>query len=106
MLNWIALWVGVYLFGLGGPLQNSDPRSKSVPVSNDVVGERASCRSSGATPSCRACTSGSSSRSPALLVFWVLLNRSTTGYEVRAVGFNPEAARVRRHQRRRATTSW
>jgi simple sugar transport system permease protein len=29
----------------------------------------------------------------AAVVFWVLLNRSTTGYEVRAVGFNPEAAR-------------
>ena len=27
-----------------------------------------------------------------LLVFWVLLNRTTTGYEVRAVGFNPDAA--------------
>ena len=26
-------------------------------------------------------------------MFWVVLNRSTTGYEVRAVGFNPEAAR-------------
>ena len=25
-------------------------------------------------------------------LFWVLLNRSTTGYEVRAVGFNPDAA--------------
>jgi simple sugar transport system permease protein len=29
-----------------------------------------------------------------LLVFWVLLNRTVTGYEVRAVGFNPEAARA------------
>jgi simple sugar transport system permease protein len=29
----------------------------------------------------------------ALIVFWVVLNRSTTGYEVRAVGLNPEAAR-------------
>jgi simple sugar transport system permease protein len=28
----------------------------------------------------------------ALVVFWALLNRTTTGYEVRAVGFNPEAA--------------
>ena len=28
----------------------------------------------------------------AILVFWVLLNRSVTGYEVRAVGFNPDAA--------------
>jgi simple sugar transport system permease protein len=26
-------------------------------------------------------------------VFWVVLNRSVTGYEVRAVGLNPEAAR-------------
>ena len=26
-------------------------------------------------------------------MFWVILNRSTTGYEVRAVGLNPEAAR-------------
>ena len=29
----------------------------------------------------------------ALVVFWLLLNRSTIGYEVRAVGLNPEAAR-------------
>jgi simple sugar transport system permease protein len=29
----------------------------------------------------------------AVFVFWLLLNRSTVGYEVRAVGFNPEAAR-------------
>ena len=35
MLNWIAIWVGVCLFGLGGPLQN--PHQQSVPVSNDVV---------------------------------------------------------------------
>ena len=27
------------------------------------------------------------------LVFWVILNRTRTGFEVRAVGFNPEAAR-------------
>ena len=30
----------------------------------------------------------------ALLVFWVLLNRTTLGFEVRAVGFNPDAARA------------
>jgi len=29
----------------------------------------------------------------ALVVFWVVLNRTTLGYQVRAVGFNPEAAR-------------
>ena len=27
-------------------------------------------------------------------MFWVLLNRTRTGFEVRAVGFNPEAARA------------
>ncbi|TML89227.1 MAG: ABC transporter permease [Actinobacteria bacterium] len=29
----------------------------------------------------------------ALIAFYVILNRTTLGYEVRAVGFNPEAAR-------------
>jgi simple sugar transport system permease protein len=29
----------------------------------------------------------------ALVVYWVVLNRTTLGFEVRAVGFNPEAAR-------------
>ena len=28
----------------------------------------------------------------ALVVFWLILNRTTLGYEVRAVGFNPDAA--------------
>jgi simple sugar transport system permease protein len=28
-----------------------------------------------------------------LLVYYVILNRTTLGFEVRAVGFNPEAAR-------------
>ena len=29
MLNWIAIWIGVFLFGLGGPLQND--RQEFVP---------------------------------------------------------------------------
>ena len=37
MLNWTAVYVGIYLFGLGGPLQSDDPRSSSIPVSNDVL---------------------------------------------------------------------
>ena len=40
MLNWIAVWVGVYLFGLNGPLQNTDPQQQSVPVSSDVASQR------------------------------------------------------------------
>ena len=37
MLNWIAIWVGSYLFALGGPLQNSNPTQQDVPVSNDIA---------------------------------------------------------------------
>src|SRR3954466_4883751 len=37
MLNWIAIWTGNFLFNLGGPLQNSNPAQKDVPVSNDIV---------------------------------------------------------------------
>src|SRR3954447_7754887 len=35
MLNWIALWIGSWLFSLGGPLQNT--ARKDVPVSNDIA---------------------------------------------------------------------
>jgi len=28
-----------------------------------------------------------------LVVYWIVINRTTLGYEVRAVGFNPESAR-------------
>ena len=62
MLNWIALWVGVYLFSQGGPLQN-DAQPRRPGLRRRRARTRA-CTSSGATPSCRACTSASSSRSP------------------------------------------
>src|SRR5689334_23894 len=35
MLNWIAFWGGSWLFGAGGPLQNS--ANKSLPISNDIA---------------------------------------------------------------------
>ena len=35
MLNWIAIWLGVYCFQLGGPLQN--PHQPNTPVSSNVV---------------------------------------------------------------------
>src|SRR5689334_8121282 len=35
MLNWIAIWVGSWLFGDGGPLQNA--ANKTVPISNDIA---------------------------------------------------------------------
>ena len=32
MLNWVAIWIGVWAFGLGAPLQNNNPAQKDVPV--------------------------------------------------------------------------
>ena len=70
----------------------------TVPISNDVA-RRRSCPSSGATQALQGLHVGFFVALAALVVFWLILNRTTLGYEVRAVGFNPEAARVRRHQR-------
>jgi general nucleoside transport system permease protein len=91
MLNWIALWIGVWLFGLGGPLQSDS--DTSVPISNDVV-EGAKLPVIWGEPLLQGLHVGIFIALAALLVFWVVLNRTRTGYEVRAVGFNPEAART------------
>jgi ABC-type uncharacterized transport system permease subunit len=90
MLNWVAIWVGFWLFGLGGPLQNDAQRS--VPVSNDVVNS-AHLPVVWGDPELQGLHIGIFIALAALVVFWVLLNRTRLGYEVRAVGFNPEAAR-------------
>jgi general nucleoside transport system permease protein len=90
MLNWIAVWVGIWLFALGGPLQNST--QKSIPVSNDVAGS-AKLPVFWGDPVLQGLHIGIFVALFAVLVFWFILNRSTTGFEVRAVGFNPEAAR-------------
>jgi general nucleoside transport system permease protein len=91
MLNWTALYVGAYLFGLGGPLQNSDPTQQSIPVSNDVL-QSARLPVFWGDPELQGLHIGIFIALAATALFWVLLNRSVTGYEVRAVGFNPDAA--------------
>jgi ABC-type uncharacterized transport system permease subunit len=90
MLNWIAIWLGVYLFSLGGPLQNDT--QPSVPISNDVV-PGAKLPVFWGDPELQGLHIGIFVAIAAAIVYWVLLNRSTKGYEARAVGFNPEAAR-------------
>jgi simple sugar transport system permease protein len=91
MLNWVAIWSGIFLFGLGGPLQSST--DQSVPVSNDIV-ESAKLPVFWGDPQLQGLHVGLFVALAMLLVFWVLLNRTRVGYEVRAVGFNPEAARA------------
>jgi general nucleoside transport system permease protein len=89
MLNWIAIWVGTYLFGDGGPLQNS--ANSALPISNDVV-SKAQLPVIWGDQQLQGLHIGFFIAIAALVVFWLVLNRTTLGYEVRAVGFNPEAA--------------
>jgi ABC-type uncharacterized transport system permease subunit len=91
MLNWIAVWTGAFLFGLGGPLQSDT--DTSVPVSNDIA-EGAKLPVFFGDPELQGTHIGLFIAMAMVLVFWVLLNRTKTGFEVRAVGFNPEAARA------------
>ena len=91
MLNWTAVFLGAYLFGLGGPLHSDDPASASIPVSNDVL-ESARLPVFWGDPELQGLHIGIFIALAVTVLFWVLLNRSVTGYEVRAVGFNPDAA--------------
>jgi simple sugar transport system permease protein len=93
MLNWIVISVGTYMFGYEGPFQN-DLRSDR-PVSNDIVDE-AKITNAGVWghPDLQGLPWISLGVAfGALVVYSLLLNRTTLGYEVRAVGHNPEAAR-------------
>ena len=91
MLNYCALWIGVWAFGLGGPLHSDDPSDKSVPISNAVHGN-AKLPVFWGDPELQGLHVGLFIALVALALFWVLLNRSVAGYEARAVGFNPDAA--------------
>jgi general nucleoside transport system permease protein len=93
MLNWIVIWVGTYLFGFEGLLQND--QTKEIPASNFV------------DPAAKLTQAGVWGHPDlqglpwislivafvSLVVYALVLNRTTLGYEVRAVGHNPEAAR-------------
>ena len=91
MLNWTAVYVGSYLFTLGGPLHSDDPAAASIPVSEDIL-ESAKLPVFWGDPELQGLHVGIFVAVVAAALFWVLLNRSVTGYEVRAVGFNPDAA--------------
>ncbi len=89
MLNWIAVWVGEYLFGQEGPLQGSNP---SVPISNNIA-EGAKLPVFWGLALLQGLSIGIFIALAMLVLYWLIINRTTLGFEVRAVGFNPEAAR-------------
>jgi general nucleoside transport system permease protein len=92
MLNWIVFWTGSFLFGLGGPLQNDNPARQAEPISNDVA-ESAKLHVFWGNPVLQGLHIGFLLALVAIVVYWLLISRTTLGYEVRAVGFNPDAAR-------------
>jgi ABC-type uncharacterized transport system permease subunit len=90
MLNWVAIWLGVYCFQLGGPLHN--PHMPSTPVSNNVVAG-AKLPVFWGSASLQGLSIGIFISLALAIVYALLIKRTRLGYESRTVGFNPEAAR-------------
>jgi simple sugar transport system permease protein len=78
MLNWIAHWFGSFLFGAAVRCRTAS--TSRSPVSNDVVAS-GKLPTFWGNPEPRRCT-GFFVALGALVVFWVLLNRTTLGYQV------------------------
>src|SRR5204862_484514 len=75
--------------GNGGPLQNAS--NPTVPISNDIA-DSAKLPVFWGVQQLQGLHVGFFVALAALVVFYLVLNRTTLGFEVRAVGFNPEAA--------------
>jgi simple sugar transport system permease protein len=90
MLNWIAIWVGSYLIGFGGPFQ--DPSQPGVPVSREITANTHLPVFWG-SPLLQGLDIGFFVALGMLVVYSLVLRRTTLGFEVRSVGFNPDAAR-------------
>ena len=86
MLNWIAIFGGQYLYELGGPLQGSNA---SLPRSDVIDASAKLWVWWGTFPGLHV---GIFIAIAALVVYTLILNRTTLGFGLRAVGFNPDAA--------------
>ena len=91
MLNWIAYWIGSYIFQQGGPLQGAANKPLDIPISGDVA-QSAKLPVFWGDADLQGLHIGFFVAIGALVVFWLILNRTTLGYEVKAVGYNPDAA--------------
>jgi general nucleoside transport system permease protein len=90
MLNWIAYWAATYLIN-GGPLQDPVAEEAGAAVSRDIA-DSAKLPVIWGVQGLQGLHIGLFVAFGALVVYSILVNRTTLGYEVRAVGFNPEAA--------------
>ena len=89
MLNWVAYWLGSYLFAAGGPLQGKTQTSNPI---SDEIQASAKLPQLWGEPQ-QGVHIGLLVALAMLMLFSLVLKRTTLGYEIRAVGFNPEAAR-------------
>lgn len=87
MLNWIAIYTTQYFFAVSGPLTDN---SVGNGVSENI---KSSAQYPGMWGVVQEIHIGIFLALACALVYYVVLNRTTLGYEVRAVGFNSEAAR-------------
>jgi ABC-type uncharacterized transport system permease subunit len=87
MLNWIAIYGAQWLYELGGPFQGPQ---KDVPQSAEVF---KSARLPGVWGTLQPVHAGIFLAIAALVIYYLVINRTTFGYGVRAVGLNSEAAR-------------
>jgi general nucleoside transport system permease protein len=90
MLNFVASYFAQGLVGRGGQLQNTIDTSN--PVSSDIA-PKAHLPVFWGDPVLQGLHVGFFIAVAAPFVFWLILYRTTLGYEVRATGFNPDAAR-------------
>jgi len=91
MLNWVAYWIGNYIFQQGGPLQGPANKPLSIPISGDIA-HSARIPVFWGDADLQGLHIGFFFAIGCLVLFWLILNRTTLGYEVKAVGYNPEAA--------------
>ena len=91
MLNWIAYWIGNYIFQQGGPLQGPQNKPLNIPISGDIA-HSARIPVFWGDADLQGLHIGFFAAIGCLVLFWLILNRTTLGYEVKAVGYNPDAA--------------
>jgi general nucleoside transport system permease protein len=87
MLNWIAIYGSQWLFELGGPMQGP---ARDVPQSSEV---HESARLPAIWGTLQPLHAGFYLALAALIVYYLVINRTTFGFGVRAVGLNADAAR-------------